>query len=368
MSEEVAYHEAKAIVKGAVNAAGVLTQTAVALRDNKKGRYTKDYKSNIAAANTEAVASAASYIYSIPSNANAHLAQGYIDKHAPGYTLDRSLSDNEHIVLRNDATKQAMVAYRGTDVGTPDDIFADVDLAFAGTDYSHIDRFKVALDRFERAKRELSGYSFTVTGHSLGGSQAMWVARHNPSVKARVFNPGITSHNGSQTLGTGIGNALGNMFHMRDKNQGKEYNNIEIVRMDGDIVSSGYTSRVGFEATMADGEKVEKHGHWIRPYGHNGATLVNAKYDDPDTHGLNWTAKAHSLSNFMTKEQAIEFRDLAKISKDMWVYGEDDEHSAAAKDHARPAGAKSESHAQMVDRHRTGNAYHAHVHTASLDI
>ena len=369
MAEVVAAIDAiPRIVNTTAAIGGAVMQGVVAGRDTKIGRYTTDYKSDIKAANREAIASAASYIYMNPTDTNHRLAQGYIDKHMSGYQIDRGMSDGEHIVLRNDTERKAIVAFRGTDAGTLADLDADVSLALHGSDYSGIPRFDRALSRFEQARRELDGYDLSVTGHSLGGSQAMWVARNNPGVKAKVFNPGITGPTGKQVLKSEFRNVTGNLLGKRDKYEGSEYNNIDIIRMDGDIVSSGYVSRVGFETTMADGKQVSDTGHLIRPYAHNGANLVNAKYSNTKDHGLSWTLKAHALQNFLTEDQAIEFRDLARLGKGTYVYGDKDGNSTTGNVHFQPAETKAESHTQMTGKMRTGNAYHHHVHTASLDI
>jgi hypothetical protein len=368
--------QAKGIAGKVFNAAGHVAQLKQAIQDNKIGRYSAGYEQSIANANLDAVASAASYIYARPNNATGNLTQGYLDSNMPGYELDRNLSDSEHIVLVNDSTKQVKVAFRGTDVGTYADLEADVQLATHGRDYDGIPRFDRALNRFEQAQRKFDGYEFTVTGHSLGGSQAMWVARHHPTVKAKVFNPGITGLTSKQATHTGGRNLINRMFHMRDKNEGMEFNNIEILRMDGDIVSSGYASRVGYDATLEDGEKVNDKRSLTRPYGKNGAKLTNAKFSN-DSKGLAWTLKAHALQNFLTEEQSLEYRDLAKISKDMYVYGDKDGNSATGNVHFQPADVKLESHTQTTGHKRTGNAYHedremhhkAHkARVASLDI
>lgn len=365
--ETVARPLAKA-AKRATNVVGLVTNIGELARDTKKGRYTKNYDSDIQSANREAVASAASYIYANPDNVAVGATKEFLRENMPGFEIVKTLSDGSALVLKNDQTKEVVVSYKGTSLGNWKDLEADVTIALEGNDYSHDDEFKRALSRFEDAQRMLRGYNFTVTGHSLGGSKAMWVARHHPSVNAKVFNPGIVGLTGAQKLAMGTRNVADNMFHMRDRTEGQEYNNITILRMDGDLVSGGYVSRVGFEETMADGEKVSDAGHLIRPFGHNGAKLVNAKYTNKKDHGVNWTIKAHALQNFLTEEQSKSYRKLAKIQKTGWIYDDSDGNPVTNAVKEREPVQKTQSSSQLTGKKRVANEYHHKVHTPHIDI
>lgn len=303
------------------------------------GRYTKGAEKRVSEANTKAVVSAAAYIYAKDEDR----AQEFIDKHAPGYTIRHDLSDHEHVVMvkGNDVE----ISFRGTDTGNIDDLYADKDIALMGMDYSGSERFDRALQVYREVRVTLGGdKNYSVTGHSLGGSQAMWVARHNPEVKAVVFNPGIVGPTSNQRWG-GVANAMASVFGMRNHNDGEEYDNIEVLRMDGDIVSGGYYSRMGGNMIKnmkdEDGKMLMEPyevsnalngtfaamappSRWVRPDGDHGIDLVNARYDDPEVSegSLKWLLKAHGLDNFLTPEQSVSFNDMSGFGEEEASYAE----------------------------------------------
>lgn len=356
------------VLKRVYDGLGAGVPLSETVRDQKIGRYTSDYKSHIGAANRDAVASAASYIYANPDNLATHATQKFLDENMTGFSIVKDLSDKDALVLRNDSTKEVVVSFKGTSLGNMDDLEADAKLAMHGNDYSSIPQFQRALGRFEDAQRMMQGYKFSVTGHSLGGSKAMWVARHHPSVKANVFNPGIVGLTMEQRTGKGVRNIVDNVFRMRNKTDGQEYNNITILRMDGDIVSGGYASRIGFETKDEDGNLINDHNHFIRPYGTNGAKLVNAKYENKKDHGLNWSTKAHALQNFLTEDQAKSYRVLAKIQKTGWIYDDSDGNPVTNAVKEREPVEKTQSSSQLTGKKRVANEYHHKVHTPHIDI
>lgn len=314
-----------AIIAAATEAEGLGVEAVKQITNNKLGKYTANYQQNIDANNLYAVVSAASYIF--PKDPVK--ADEYVSQHAPGYLLDHNLSDNEHVVAVNHANSNVVVGFRGTDAGLVDDLKADLQIATMGTDYSGSERFELARARLVDAKIMYPGFTYEVTGHSLGGSQAMWVSRNDPRVKAVVFNPGIVGPTAKQTLTTGLTGVAQRLFNGgRDPDFGSEYNNITVIRTDGDFVSAGYWSRLGTDAsTHLDeaGKNImagKDGGSNVRPYGTNGVTLVNAKYEDPDKQGLAWSLAAHSLDNFLTPEQAMAFNDSSGFGEDAAGYAE----------------------------------------------
>ncbi len=119
-------------------------------------------------------------------------AQRELDSYLKGYTIDPQYSDDHAVtILRPDGT--AIIGYRGTDPYNIYDIGADTLILFG----SHRSKSSVIpYTRFQRANdyyRTVSkAYDVkSVTGHSLGGSVADYVARKN-NLPASVFNPGET--------------------------------------------------------------------------------------------------------------------------------------------------------------------------------
>jgi hypothetical protein len=140
------------------------------------------------------------YEYSIASrlaydyyynNQDDELTQRTLDTYITGYTLDRELSDENHIVVQR-PDGSAIVAYRGTDPTNPNDLMADL-LILGGA-------YKDAVDlqgtRFNKAdeyyRNTITKYSdVDVTGHSLGGSMGIAIGSLY-GAKTVVFNPGAS--------------------------------------------------------------------------------------------------------------------------------------------------------------------------------
>jgi hypothetical protein len=111
-----------------------------------------------------------------------------------GYQVDTSLSDDYSVVIeRPDGS--AVISYRGTD--SLEDVIPDIQIVL-GRHSPFADRFAVhrhvLTDRFERASQKFVDASAKhrvayVTGHSLGGTQSISVARKHGS-RAVAFNPG----------------------------------------------------------------------------------------------------------------------------------------------------------------------------------
>lgn len=279
------------------------------IRENKIQKYTQGYQQDIEKQNDSAVASAAAYLYAKePEN-----AQAYVDQFLPGYVIDPNNSSKHHVTLVSGS--DAILAYKGTNAKDFSDLKADFDIAVDGFDYSGDTRFEQATAQFDKARADHPGVNFKVTGHSLGGSEAMWVARENPGVTANVFNPGIVGPSGEETIDIGSMNTILDIFGLRDKDYGSEYNNINVLRMDGDLVSAGFWSRMGTndidyvndDGTAGRGDIVKWQAigeSETRPYGDNGIHLVNAKFDNPELTGIAWSLGAHELTNFLTDEEA----------------------------------------------------------------
>lgn len=111
----------------------------------------------------------------------------------PDYYIDNSLSTADRTVYVNKTTGKATIAFRGTDThnksNTFRDIGADISIAFGMEKYNH--RFKNSLNATNATIAKYGKDNVTVTGHSLGGSEAMYVSSKT-GVKGTVFNPGTS--------------------------------------------------------------------------------------------------------------------------------------------------------------------------------
>ena len=138
------------------------------------------------------ILSKASYDYfrEGPETAQAELSEYGLE----GFQIDAELSDQYSVVITK-PDGSAVISYRGTD--HMEDAVPDMQI-LVGRHSPFFDRFAVhrhvLTDRFERASRKYENTAAKhkiayVTGHSLGGTQAISVARKH-GAKAVAFNPG----------------------------------------------------------------------------------------------------------------------------------------------------------------------------------
>ena len=122
------------------------------------------------------------------------LAQKELEAYGLGaYHFDIEHSDDHSVtIVRPDG---AVISYRGTDFSNPSDLLADFQI-LAGVHSNpwmhqmhEMNRFQQARDKYEAVKTKHS--NLILTGHSLGGAQALHVARAYDE-NAIVFNPGAS--------------------------------------------------------------------------------------------------------------------------------------------------------------------------------
>lgn len=84
---------------------------------------------------------------------------------------------------------KATIAYRGTDLfhANASDLVADLELTLGMNDVAQ--RFHQAEDIYSKTVAKYGEGNVEVTGHSLGGAEALYVAR-NHHISGTVFNPG----------------------------------------------------------------------------------------------------------------------------------------------------------------------------------
>lgn len=104
-----------------------------------------------------------------------------------GFVVDRELSNRNRTTFFHPASKKAVVAFRGTNPWNPSDLYADWLLARGHSGTSS--RFKTSAAVVRKANRKYGLDNVHVTGHSLGGAQALDVNRRLGN-KAFAFNPG----------------------------------------------------------------------------------------------------------------------------------------------------------------------------------
>jgi hypothetical protein len=137
-----------------------------------------------------AVLSKASYDY---YHHGLDTAQKELDSYSQtkGYTIDPKLSNKNAVVLKNG--KQVVISYRGTDLKNPSDLLADTEILL-GRDKVKVflnDRFDEANQLYEKVKQEYPESEITLTGHSLGSAEAIYVGTKN-NTKSVSFNEGTS--------------------------------------------------------------------------------------------------------------------------------------------------------------------------------
>lgn len=122
----------------------------------------------------------------------AFASLAYQDGEIPvGYRMDADLSNRNRKVYVNDTEKKAILAFRGTQPNSKHaaaDLGTDLALALNMRDTQS--RFKNALKSAKKTRERYMDYELTLTGHSLGASQAQYVhdkLGKDPNIKAVTF-------------------------------------------------------------------------------------------------------------------------------------------------------------------------------------
>jgi hypothetical protein len=103
-----------------------------------------------------------------------------------GYEVDSELSNRNRTVYHNKDTGKAVMSFRGTNVKNKADLATDALLALGLKDFSS--RFRNANKYSKRAIEKYGKDNVAFTGHSLGGSQALYVnSKHGNETHA--YNP-----------------------------------------------------------------------------------------------------------------------------------------------------------------------------------
>jgi hypothetical protein len=105
-----------------------------------------------------------------------------------GWRRDDALSNRNRVVFLNDASRKVVLAARGTQLRGPNaaaDLGTDALLALNLREVSS--RFRNTVRTAKEAVTKYPGFAVTAVGHSLGASQAAWVASKVPGVRAVTF-------------------------------------------------------------------------------------------------------------------------------------------------------------------------------------
>lgn len=104
------------------------------------------------------------------------------------FEVDSRFTDDNSTVYFNPKTKQAAIAFRGTNPKKGSDLGADALIGLGLTRFSN--RFKRAHEKTEAVMKHY-GDSVVLTGHSLGGTQSLSAAKKH-GLEAHAFNPGFS--------------------------------------------------------------------------------------------------------------------------------------------------------------------------------
>jgi hypothetical protein len=172
----------------------------------------------------------------------------------PGFHIDSRFSNENRVLYASDTDpKKAILSFRGTDVTNKHDLGTDALLALHMEGLSS--RFQNASRAAKAAQSEYS--DLTLTGHSLGGSQALYAAKSlkTPPSQVVAFSP-------HESWFQSIGDKFRAVHDMFFKPKERQPSNSYIYKTDLDPVSA-----------------------FVSPH-YNNSTVVTVKQQGLNPHGL----------------------------------------------------------------------------------
>ena len=112
------------------------------------------------------------------------------NRYVPGYSILSEFSGPDRTVFQNHKSKKVVISYRGTNPGNWRDV--STDLLMAGNLYSH--RFTKSDQVTKNIISKFGKHNVSLTGHSLGGSQALYFS-NKYKVHSEAYNPYIHPSN-----------------------------------------------------------------------------------------------------------------------------------------------------------------------------
>jgi hypothetical protein len=185
-----------------------------------------------------------------------------------GWAVDKDLSAHDYATFVNQTTGKAVIGFRGTYLGkdvknTVRDLASDAFIALNAVKYSP--RFHTSLRVTKKAIAKYGFANVSVTGHSLGGTQAMFI-NQKTGVEAHVFNPGA----GPASIFDSISSTL-LQKHLRAEDPAKIFKTDNLF-----IYQTGYHDVISWAAEVSPG-----HHQYVKP----------TNYWHP-----------HEISNFLLRE------------------------------------------------------------------
>gem|GEM_PF-3435253 len=108
-------------------------------------------------------------------------------RHIFGFELVEKFNEFEYALYVNHEKKTWIIGYRGTEITAIKDYISDLNILL-GT-HAWNERFSASVKIYEEAKKSFPGYHSIVTGHSLGGTIAYFIAKKFLPDRCVGFNP-----------------------------------------------------------------------------------------------------------------------------------------------------------------------------------
>jgi hypothetical protein len=112
-------------------------------------------------------------------------AQKNLSRYLSKHKINPNLTDNNSSVIEAE-NGDVVISYRGTNPFNPSDVLADIEI-LSGLPISS--RFNESLLKYDLTKKQYPNRSIKITGHSLGGSEGLHVAKER-NAQAYLYNVG----------------------------------------------------------------------------------------------------------------------------------------------------------------------------------
>ena len=123
------------------------------------------------------------------ANALKTAEAAYTNETPTGFKKNKELSDRRSKVYEDTKTGDIYMAFRGTDVQKTNDLIADGFILGGMQGLSP--RFRGSADKLKRTQKKFPDKRIITTGHSLGGSQSVWLGKNYNGIHASYgFNAG----------------------------------------------------------------------------------------------------------------------------------------------------------------------------------